>query len=188
MVTATKYEASIWCVLHENPTFDKMVGTLGSVLQRKVTEGFAVRKHKQANESKDKKRSDRPPIYFTVEQLKVRRYDQDDWDFEVINNAEGWGVPQEFDVQPQKIDTEHSPEEIQKWITECQNNVTWPASRTDINKNIFAPNGVMDDSEQKAVMQIALNRRFFIEQTKEEMKPNQKNPRLKLNEAVILPF
>lgn len=188
MVTATKYDASIWCVLHENPTFDKMVGTLGSVLQRKVTEGFAVRKHKQAKETKDKRRSDRPQIYFTVEQLKARRYDQVDWDFEVINNAEGWGVPQEFDVVPVKIETDHSPEEIQQWITDRKNSMTWPASRTDIYRNIFEPNGVTTESEQKAVMQICMNRRFFLEQTKEEMKPNQKNPRLKINEEIILPF
>jgi hypothetical protein len=188
MITATKYDISLWCVLHENPTFDKMVGTLGSVLQRKVTEGFAIRKHKQANEPKDKKRADRPPIYFTVEQLKARRYDQDNWDFEVMNNAEGWGVPQELDAQPDKPATEHTPEEIKQWITEGQNSIEWPATRRDIYTNIFAPNGVTDEAEQKEVMKICLNRRFFIEQTKDEMTPSQKNPRLKLNEEIILPF
>lgn len=188
MITATKYDISLWCVLHENPTFDKMVGTLGSVLQRKVTEGFAIRKHKQANEPKDKKRADRPPIYFTVEQLKARRYDQDNWDFEVMNNAEGWGVPQELDAQPEKPATEHTPEEIQEWITKGQNSIEWPAHRRDIYTNIFAPNGVTDEDEQKEVMKVCINRRFFIEQTKEEMTPSQKNPRLKLNEEIILPF
>jgi hypothetical protein len=188
MITATKYDISLWCVLHENPTFDKMVGTLGSVLQRKVTEGFAIRKHKQANEPKDKKRADRPPIYFTVEQLKARRYDQDNWDFEVINNAEGWGVPQELDAQPEKPATEHTPEEIKQWITEGQNSIEWPATRRDIYTNIFAPNGVTDEAEQKEVMKICLNRRFFIEQTKDEMTPSQKNPRLKINGEIILPF
>ena len=188
MITATKYDISLWCVLHENPTFDKMVGTLGSVLQRKVTEGFAIRKHKQANEPKDKKRADRPPIYFTVEQLKARRYDQDNWDFEVMNNAEGWGVPQELDAQPDKPATEHTPEEIKQWITEGQNSIEWPAHRKDIYTNIFAPNGVTDEDEQKEVMKVCINRRFFIEQTKDEMTPSQKNPRLKLNEEIILPF
>ena len=186
MMTATKYDISMWCVLHENPTFDKMVGTLGSVLQRKVTEGFAIRKHKQANEPK--KRPDRPPIYFTVEQLKARRYDQDDWDFEVLNNVEGWGVPQELDPQQEKPATEHTPEEIQKWVTEGQNSIEWPATRRDIYTNIFAPNGVTDEAEQKEVMKICLNRRFFIEQTKDEMTPSQKNPRLKINGEIILPF
>ena len=153
-----------------------------------MTEGFAIRKHKQANEPKDKKRADRPPIYFTVEQLKARRYDQDNWDFEVMNNAEGWGVPQELDAQPEKPATEHTPEEIQEWITKGQNSIEWPAHRRDIYTNIFVPNGVTDEAEQKAVMQVCLNRRFFIEQTKDEMTPSQKNPRLKINTEVILPF
>lgn len=188
MITATKYDISIWCVLHENPTFDKMVGTLGSVLQRKVTEGFAIRKHKQADEPKDKKRSDRPPIYFSVKQLKARRYDQEDWDFEVINNAEGWGVPQELDYVSEKPNTEHSPEEIERWITERQHELRWPASHSDFFKHICEYYGVTDKDEQKAVMQVALNRRFILMQTKEEMSSGQKVPRLKLNENVILPF
>lgn len=188
MITATKYDISIWCVLHENPTFDKMVGTLGSVLQRKVTEGFAIRKHKQVDEPKDKKRSDRPPIYFSVKQLKARRYDQEDWDFEVINNAEGWGVPQELDYVSEKPNTEHSPEEIERWITERQHELRWPASHSDFYKHICEYYGVTDKDEQKAVMQVALNRRFILMQTKEEMPSGQKVPRLKLNENVILPF
>ena len=96
MKLADEYKASIWCVLHENPTFEKMVGTLGSVLERKVTEAFAVRKHRQDKLSKKEQNPNLPQIYFTVEQKKARRYDQTDWDFEVINNAEGWGVPREL--------------------------------------------------------------------------------------------
>ena len=188
MMTATEYDISLWCVLHENPTFDKMVGTLGSVLQRKVTEGFAVRKHKQVNEPEKQRRPDRPPIYFSVEQLKARRYDQDDWDFEVVNNEEGWGVPQELNVMTPVIGTSHTPEEIQRWITERQQDIKWPASRSDVYKFIFEEEGVTSVDEQKEIMQICMNRRFFIEQTKEEMKQGQKNPRLKLNEAVIMPF
>jgi hypothetical protein len=47
---------------------------------------------------------------------------------------------------------------------------------------------VTDEDEQKEVMKVCINRRFFIEQTKDEMTPSQKNPRLKLNEEIILPF
>ena len=43
MIMATHYDMSTWCVLHENPTTEKMVGSLGSIAQRKVTEVFAVR-------------------------------------------------------------------------------------------------------------------------------------------------
>ena len=120
MKMATFYNASVWCVLHENPTFDKMVGTLGSVLERKVTEAFAVRKHIQDKMTKKEQRGDRPQIYFTVEQKKARRYDQTDWDFEVVNNAEGWGVPLELDEKEappaQPKDTEN---ELTKRIVKC---------------------------------------------------------------------
>jgi hypothetical protein len=84
-------------VLHENPTTEKMVGSLGSIAQRKVTEVFAVRKHK-ADKEKDKK-PNRPPIYFSVEQLKARGKDVEDWDFEILS-VEGWGRPQEISDTP----------------------------------------------------------------------------------------
>ena len=93
MITATHYDMSTWCVLHENPTTEKMVGSLGSIAQRKVTEVFAVRKHKTEKE-KDRK-PNRPPIYFSVEQLKARGKDVDDWDFEILS-VDGWGRPQEI--------------------------------------------------------------------------------------------
>lgn len=188
MKLATYYDASVWCVLHENPTFEKMVGTLGSVLERKVTEAFAVRKHKQDKMPKKEQRSDRPQIYFTVEQKKARRYDQTDWDFEVINNADGWGVPRELVDEGQQVVNNHTPEELQQWIEERRRDITWPATHTDIYHGIFKPHGVEDEQEQKALMQMCINRRFFIKQTKEEMPANQKNPRLKLNEEIFLPF
>lgn len=97
MIMATHYDMSTWCVLHENPTTEKMVGSLGSIAQRKVTEVFAVRKHK-ADKEKDKK-PNRPPIYFSVEQLKARGKDVEDWDFEILS-VEGWGRPQEISDTP----------------------------------------------------------------------------------------
>lgn len=187
MKLATEYNASIWCVLHENPTFEKMVGTLGSVLERKVTEAFAIRKHK--NEMGKIAKPNRPKIYFSVEQKKARRYDQDDWDFEIINNAEGWGVPQEIvDISVSGFSTRHTPDDIKKWIEECRYYVSWPTTRTNIYNSIFAKYGVTDDTEQKELMQMALNRRFLLEQSKSEMKPDQKNPRIKLNEELFSPF
>lgn len=188
MKLADEYHASIWCVLHENPTFEKMVGTLGSVLERKVTEAFAVRKYKQDKVGKKEKRADRPQIYFTVEQKKARRYDQNDWDFEVLNNASGWGVPREIVDMDNIPATTHTPEEIQRWIEERRNNIEWPATHSDIYTYIFKPNGIEDEQEQKTIMEICLNRRFFIRQTKEEMTTKQRNPRLKLNEEIFLPF
>lgn len=185
MKVATYYNASVWCVLHENPTFEKMVGTLGSVLERKVTEAFAIRKHK--NEKGKDAKPNRPDIYFSVEQKKARRFDQADWDFEIINNAEGWGVPLELDMD-ENYTTQHTPEELKSWIEELAYSLTWPAARTEVYKKIFEPHGVTDMKEQKELMNICLNRRFFIEQTKLEKDPSHKNPRLKLNNETINPF
>lgn len=185
MKVATHYNVSLWCVLHENPTFEKMVGTLGSVLERKVTEAFAIRKHKNEN-GKDAK-PNRPEIYFSVEQKKARRYDQKDWDFEIINNAEGWGVPLELDMSEEYL-TKHTPEEIKQWIIELAYTVKWPATNTDVYENIFKPKGITDYNEYKQLMKICLNRRFLIEQNKTEMLEGQRNPRLKINEQEITPY
>lgn len=92
MMLVTHYDMSMWCVLHENPMADKMVGTLGSIMQRKVTEAFSVRKHKHEKE----KYPNMPDIWFEVLQPKARGQDQDEWAFEVVN-AESWGVPVELD-------------------------------------------------------------------------------------------
>ena len=42
MMLATYYDTSLWAVLHENPMVDKLVGTLGSITKRKVSEIFTV--------------------------------------------------------------------------------------------------------------------------------------------------
>ena len=97
MIMATHYDMSTWCVLHENPTTEKMVGSLGSIAQRKVTEVFAVRKHK--NEKEKDRKPNRPNIYFSVEQLKARGKDVEDWDFEILS-VEGWGRPRELSDTP----------------------------------------------------------------------------------------
>ena len=92
MMLVTHYDMSMWCVLHENPMADKMVGTLGSIMQRKVTEAFSVRKHKHEKD----KYPHMPDIWFEVLQPKARGKDQDEWAFEVVN-AESWGMPIELD-------------------------------------------------------------------------------------------
>ena len=113
MIMATHYDMSTWCVLHENPTTEKMVGSLGSIAQRKVTEVFAVRKHK--NEKERDRKPNRPPIYFSVEQLKARSKDVDDWDFEILN-VEGWGRPQEISDTPISGHATDADSELMKLI------------------------------------------------------------------------
>ena len=106
MMLVTHYDMSMWCVLHENPMADKMVGTLGSIMQRKVTEAFSVRKHKHEKD----KYPHMPDIWFEVLQPKARGKDQDEWAFEVLN-AESWGMPVELD-QNGRVDNEANQKEI----------------------------------------------------------------------------
>ena len=97
MMTATEYDASLWAVLHENPMVDKLVGTLGSITQRKVSEIFSVIKIKQEDQKPADQRSDLPPIYFKVKQMKARGRDVSDWLFRYDTNAGGWGQPVEIE-------------------------------------------------------------------------------------------
>lgn len=96
MMAATHFDASLWAVLHENPLVDKLVGTLGSIAQRKVAEIFTVKKIKQSDMKPTERRLDRPNIYFQVKQVKARGRDVEDWDFQYITNTGGWGQPVEL--------------------------------------------------------------------------------------------
>lgn len=184
MAYSTALNMSMWCVLHENPMTDKLVGSLGSIAERKVTEVFVIRKHKGPHT--EKRFKDFPSVFFEIKQTKARGKDQEDWYFTVEDRALGWGVPVELGEieQPAKYD----PRVLKEWITNRQRDVEWPATRTDIYSSIFKPEGIIDEEDQKEAMKVCLNSRFFLEQSKDEMKPNQRVPRLKLNEELILPM
>ena len=96
MMLATHYDTSLWAVLHENPLVDKLVGTLGSITQRKVSEIFTVIKVKQSDLKENERRADLPDIYFRVKQNKARGRDVADWLFYYVTNAGGWGQPVEI--------------------------------------------------------------------------------------------
>ena len=98
MKLVTHYDMSMWCVLHENPMAEKMVGTLGSITQRKVTEALSVKKHKFEKE----KYPNKPDIWFEVLQPKARGKDQEEWAFEVVS-AESWGVPVELEDNGERV-------------------------------------------------------------------------------------
>lgn len=99
MMLATYFDTSLWAVLHENPMVDKLVGTLGSITQRKVSEIFTVIKVKQADLKDNERRSDLPDIYFKVKQVKARGKDVADWMFQYVTNQGGWGEPKEIDAE-----------------------------------------------------------------------------------------
>ena len=103
MMLATYYDTSLWAVLHENPLVDKLVGTLGSITQRKVSEIFTVIKVKQADLKPNEQRPDLPDIYFRVKQNKARGRDVADWLFQYVTNAGGWGQPVEIEDNGVKV-------------------------------------------------------------------------------------
>ena len=102
MMLATHYDSSLWMVLHENPMVNKLVGTLGSIAQRKVTEIFSVVKVKQADLKPQEQQTNMPPIYFIVNQEKARGKDVDRWYYHFAPGDAGWGLPEEIDG-PQTI-------------------------------------------------------------------------------------
>ena len=104
MMLATHYDASLWMVLHENPMVSKLVGTLGSIAQRKVAEIFSVIKIKQADLKPNEKDPSMPPIYFCVNQEKARGKDVDKWYYQFCAKDGGWGMPEEIDKPDTLID------------------------------------------------------------------------------------
>ena len=113
MMLATHYDTSLWAVLHENPLVDKLVGTLGSITQRKVSEIFTVIKVKQADLKENERRADLPDIYFRVKQNKARGRDVADWLFYYVTNAGGWGQPVEIEENGAKVMNIAESKEIQ---------------------------------------------------------------------------
>ena len=103
MMLATYYDTSLWAVLHENPMVEKLVGTLGSITQRKVSEIFTVVKVKQSDLKESDRRADLPDIYFRVKQNKARGRDVNDWLFRYVTNEGGWGQPVEIEDNGAKV-------------------------------------------------------------------------------------
>ena len=103
MMLATHYDTSLWAVLHENPMVDKLVGTLGSITQRKVSEIFTVIKVKQSELKEHDRNPNLPDIYFRVKQNKARGKDVDDWYFHYVSVDGGWGQPVEIEDNGQRI-------------------------------------------------------------------------------------
>jgi len=94
MAYSTALNMSMWCVLHENPMTEKLVGSLGSIAERKVTEVFIIRKHKAPHS--ERRFQDMPSVFFEIKQTKSRGKDQEDWYFVVEDRGVGFGVPVEL--------------------------------------------------------------------------------------------
>lgn len=89
MQVASHYNISLWCLLHQNPGGEKLVGHLGSFVERKVTDIFQTKKTKDATSG---------DVTFTVSQKKARGRDVPDWQFRV-NPVNSWGMPEQIGVE-----------------------------------------------------------------------------------------
>ena len=138
MMLATYYDTSLWAVLHENPLVDKLVGTLGSITQRKVSEIFTVIKVKQADLKPNEQRPDLPDIYFRVKQNKARGRDVADWLFQYVTNAGGWGQPVEIEDNGVKV-VNSKEIQLMKECDERFKSFKWTssgASYSDLDKHL----------------------------------------------------
>ena len=156
MMLATYYDASLWAVLHENPLVDKLVGTLGSITQRKVSEIFTVIKVKQADLKPNERRDDLPDIYFRVKQNKARGRDVADWLFEYVTNAGGWGQPVELEDNGARV---INPEE--ETLKECiarfkdMNWTSGGATYSDLDKHLTSQ-GITSGATRSKLINAAL--------------------------------
>lgn len=170
MHLVTHYNMSLWCILHENPTAEKMVGTLGSMLQRKVTESFTVIKHKN-----DSKFPTFPKIFFEVQQPKSRGQDQDDWYFE-MKNTEPWGRPSELDGNGQAESLEDR--EARELIQECDDRFkayNWrPMGATYTELEVYLHSqGITSNRRKKKLFDTAIEKSIIYKDAKKKYHYNE---------------
>ena len=175
MQVASYYGISVWCIVHQNPGGEKLVGHLGSFLERKVTDVFQTKK------DKNDKTGD---VTFTVSQKKARGRDVSDWQFRVLP-VDSWGRPEQVEPQ-QKEEFKHTAEEIKEWIETYQDKVTWPATLTEIRVKIFKEMcDIRSSDDLQKCVKIATNRTFLIPQPEHEFDEDQKKPKYYLNSEIM---
>ncbi len=168
MQVASHYGISVWCLVHQNPgNTTKLVGHLGSMLERKVTDVFCCIK-----ETNDKTGE----VTFTVSQTKARGRDVPKWKFRVLPVG-NYGRPEQVD----ESNDHDNIDEIQKWLQDGQKLIEWPATVSDIKRIFKECGGVGSSDRQQRDVEAAKNRRFIVEQPKEEWEAGQKHPKYYLN-------
>ena len=192
MMLATYYDTSLWAVLHENPMVDKLVGTLGSITQRKVSEIFTVIKVKQCDQPENQRRPDLPEIYFRVKQNKARGRDVTNWLFYFVTNDGSWGEPKEIEENGKKvIDTKEIA--FIKEADERFKKLNWTSaglSRSDVDSGLTRQ-GVTSNRRRTDLINKALDVGILYKDgTKERPKYhyNGLNRPLPNDESETLPF
>lgn len=169
MQVASHYGISVWCLVHQNPNTTKLVGHLGSMLERKVTDVFCCIK-----EINDKTGE----VTFTVKQNKARGRDVPAWKFRVLPVG-SYGRPEQIISTP--ADDEIPIEDIEVWLKADKDNFEQPLTLETV-KDIFRQRGHIKASDllQRCVER-ARNKRLIIPQDKKEYEQGQKHPRYYIN-------
>lgn len=171
MQVATHYQCSVWCLVHQNPGNNtKLVGHLGSMLERKVTDVFACIK-----EINDKTGE----ITFKVEQKKARGRDVPAWKFRVLPVG-SYGRPEPIEANSQH-DADISIELIERCLREGAEDITWPAFGKDIQKVFRERGNIKGNDKLQECIKRAQNKRLIIPQSDDEREPGQRYPKYNLN-------
>ena len=192
MMLATHYDTSLWAVLHENPMVDKLVGTLGSITQRKVSEIFTVIKIKQCDLKPNEQRPDLPDIYFRVKQNKARGRDVQNWLFQYVTNTGGWGQPVEIEDNGAKV-VDSKEMQFIKEADERFSKMNWTSaglSRSEVD-NALVTQGVTSNRRKADLINKALDIGIIYKDgTKERPKYHYKglDKPLPNDETQALPF
>lgn len=175
MSLASFYHMSLWCLIHENPNTNKMVGHLGSTIQRKVTDVFQTIKHRKGDPvGKGGETVD--STYFTVKQTKARAKDVEDFEFEILQVAD-WGIPQERGIVPAGL-RELTPDAIEAIGWTLDKAISYPAGKTKIS-DYLTKKGVLPAQLENVIDQL-MKMGFIRNQDLNEMKPGQKNRQIVL--------
>ena len=189
MMLATHYDTSLWAVLHENPMVDKLVGTLGSITQRKVSEIFTVIKVKQADLKPNDQRPDLPDIYFRVKQNKARGKDVADWLFQYVTNAGGWGQPVEIEDNGVKV-VKSKEMELIKEADEIFKSYNWTstgATYTDLERHVRTK-GVTSNRKISTLFNTAMENGIIYKSDKKKYHYKGLNAIADNDQAESLPF
>lgn len=192
MMLATYYDTSLWAVLHENPMVDKLVGTLGSITQRKVSEIFTVIKVKQCDQPENQRRPELPEIYFRVKQNKARGRDVTNWLFYFVTSEGGWGEPKEIEENGVKV-VDSKEIAFIKEADERFKKLNWTSaglSRSDVDSGLTRQ-GVTSNRRRTDLINKALDvGMLYKDGTKERPKYhyNGLNRPLPNDESETLPF
>ena len=151
MATASHYGISLWCLLHENPGSEKMVGHAGSFLERKATDVLKTKKEKGAE------------VIFNVEQKKARSRDLDKWQFKIEDDEHHYGHPVLLSTVTENKEPAASVsiEEVENYMRDIADKITWPATNAQIEDALNIHCLLTNHGTRYEVIQKARNRNWL---------------------------